>query len=92
MKLKLPFYKHLFTGVVLLFSVTVRAQLAGRIINEQNEGIPNASIQVKGRDIGTTADNTGVFTLNDIPKIPFTVTVSSDNYDPRNIVVRNTGD
>ena len=92
MKLKLPFYKHLFTGVVLLFSVTVRAQLAGRIINEQNEGIPNASIQVKGRDIGTTADNTGVFTLNDIPKIPFTVTVSSVNYDPRNIVVRNSGD
>ena len=36
--------KLILTGTFILASLTLKAQLAGRVINEQNEGIPNASI------------------------------------------------
>lgn len=92
MRFYITSFKFILTGAVILSSLSLKAQLAGRVINELNEGIPNASIQVKGRDIGTTADHNGVFTLQDLPKIPFTITASSVNYDPKNVIVRNTSD
>ncbi|WP_040680453.1 TonB-dependent receptor [Niabella aurantiaca] len=92
MRFQITPFKLMLTGSFIFSSFSLNAQLAGRVINEQNEGIPHASVRVRGKDNGTTADSAGVFTLTDIPKIPFTITVSSVNYDPKNIVVRHTRD
>lgn len=70
----------------------VNAQLAGKVVNENNDPLPGASVVIKGTTQGTTTDGAGIFTLSPVPKIPFTVTVSSVNYAVRNITVRNVED
>lgn len=70
----------------------VNAQLAGKVVNENNDPLPGASVVIKGTTQGTTTDAAGIFTLSQVPKIPFTVTVSSVNYAIRNIAVRNLED
>lgn len=70
----------------------VHAQLAGRVVNENNDPLPGASVIIKGTTQGTTTDGAGIFTLSPVPKIPFTLTVSSVNYAVRNVTVRNVDD
>ncbi|HTG56861.1 MAG TPA: TonB-dependent receptor plug domain-containing protein, partial [Niabella sp.] len=70
----------------------VNAQLAGKVVNENNDPLPGASVVIKGTTQGATTDDAGIFTLSQVPKVPFTVTVSSVNYAIRNIAVRNLQD
>ena len=83
--------KLLLLAVTLLPSL-LNAQLSGRVINESDEAINGASIIIRGTSQGTTSDSAGFFRLEQIPRTPFTITVSSVNYAHRNIVVRTTED
>ncbi|MGE9311791.1 TonB-dependent receptor [Niabella sp. CJ426] len=85
-QLKLTFLLAVFLPAL------VNAQLAGKVVNENNDPLPGASVVIKGTTQGTTTDGAGIFTLSQVPKIPFTVTVSSVNYAIRNIAVRNLED
>ncbi len=78
--------------LLALLPALAHAQLAGKVINENNDPLPGASIVIKGTTQGTTTDGAGIFTLSQVPKVPFTVTVSSVNYAIRNIAVKNLED
>jgi len=87
--------KHLKSLFLLLGSFlygVLHAQLTGKVINENNNPIEGASVVIKGTTQGTQTDANGVFTLSSVPKIPFTITVSSVNYTTRNISVRELED
>lgn len=67
------------------------AQLTGRVINENNDGIPFVSLSIKGTPAGAITDSAGYFVLGitETEKIPFTLVVSSAGYSPRSIQVRS---
>lgn len=76
----------------LFLSTQTNAQLAGQVINEKNEGIPGASVLIRGTNTGTHTDTAGFFSIASTPKIPYTVSVSSVAYEPRNINIRKEND
>ncbi|MFT4094757.1 MAG: TonB-dependent receptor [Niabella sp.] len=92
MKIKQLLKLFLSLLIISLGSYTSSAQLSGRVVNESGEGISGASVVIKNTPEGTKTDSTGFFELNNIPKIPFTIAVSSINYSPRNIIVRAAGE
>ncbi len=62
--------------------------VTGRITDAQGNGVPNASIAVKGTNIGTTTDNDGGFSLS----VPANakLSISSVGYQNQEIAVGNT--
>ncbi|MET0395022.1 MAG: TonB-dependent receptor [Chitinophagaceae bacterium] len=86
--------KRLFLLSVLLFPLLVFAQFTGRVVNENNEGVPFASVIVKNTSIGTATDSTGRFSLAGIEKFPFTLVVSYAGFEPHERTIRsnNTND
>ncbi len=78
----------LFLG--FLFPVLAFAQFTGRVVNNNNDGVPFASVIVKNTNTGTTADSTGSFTLPATPKFPFTLIISYAGFEPQERVIRNS--
>jgi len=77
----------------ILFSVIflpffTKAQVAGRVVNSNNDGIPFASVQVKNTNIGTTADSSGYFSITQVTEFPFTLVVSYTGFEPEQKVIR----
>ncbi len=81
--------KKTFLLLALITPVFAFSQLTGRIINDNKEGIPFASVVVKNTGTGTMTDSTGYFTLTGIKKFPFTIIVSHVGYAPEERVIRN---
>jgi iron complex outermembrane receptor protein len=73
----------------LLSPILIFAQLTGRVVNDNNEAVPFASISVKSTSTGTTTDSTGRFFL-DYNKFPFTLVISSVGFAPHELTVRNS--
>jgi iron complex outermembrane receptor protein len=82
--------KRVFALFFLLSPVLVFAQLSGRVVNDNNTGVPFASVLIKNTTSGTTTDSTGYFTLTNIPKLPFTLVISYAGYEPHERVIRNS--
>lgn len=61
----------------------------GRVVNEKSNGLPYASISIKGTSFGTATDSTGNFSLTTSQKFPFTVVVSSTGFTPLQLIVRS---
>lgn len=75
--------------VILIFPVLGFTQFIGRVVNEQNEGVPFASIAIKGASKGISADSTGRFSLTVEDKYPFTLAITSVGFSPAELVVRS---
>ena len=73
-------------------SKNLNAQLAGYVINEKNEGVPAASVLIRGTQTGTHSDTTGFFEIPNTPKIPYSITVTSVAYESKNVVIRKAND
>ncbi|MGN6438722.1 MAG: TonB-dependent receptor [Agriterribacter sp.] len=73
-----------------LLPTAIFAQFTGRVVNENNEGIPYASISVKKNTIGVVTDSAGNFILplNDL-RFPFTLLVTSSGFESRQLYVRD---
>lgn len=84
--------KQLIVVIGFLLPFLALAQVSGRVVNENNEGIPFVSISIKGTSAGTVTDSAGYFSLfiNEAEKIPFTLLVSSTGYNARNVIVKST--
>ncbi|GAB3016542.1 TonB-dependent receptor [Niabella terrae] len=85
----------IYSAVLILLAALpfgATAQLKGRVINDNNEALPGASVQIRGTTTGTVSDSLGAFGLDQVPETPFTLAVSSVGYNPRNIVVRKLTD
>ncbi|HEX8356914.1 MAG TPA: TonB-dependent receptor [Segetibacter sp.] len=72
-----------------LLPILAFSQFTGRVVNENNQGVPSASISIKSTSLGTTTDSTGHFSLEVNQKYPFTVVISSVGFEPHELVVRN---
>ena len=79
---------------VFFLPLFVSAQVSGRVVGSDNNGVPFASIQVKNSNIGTTADSLGYFTLTGITKFPFTLIVTFAGFDREEKIIKadNTND
>lgn len=83
--------KRSFLLAVLLLPVLVFAQLTGRVVNDNNEGVPYANVAIKNSSSVATTDSAGRFSLETIQKFPFTLIVSSAGYTSQEFTVRNAG-
>jgi iron complex outermembrane receptor protein len=76
----LPFY---------LYSQDTQSSISGRVVNDNNAGLPFASITIKGTSIGTVSDSLGYFTLTSTQKIPYVVLITSSGYASLQFTVKN---
>lgn len=76
--------------LVLILPAFAFAQLTGRVVNDRNEGVPFASVSVKGTSNGTSTDSTGRFSINAGEKFPYTLLISSVGFSQHEFVVRNS--
>jgi iron complex outermembrane recepter protein len=88
--IKTKYMKRFLLLSGFLLPVLAFAQFSGRVVNDNNEGVPYASVVVKNTTIGTVTDSTGRFTLSGIQKFPFTLIVSYAGYEPHDRVIRNS--
>ncbi|WP_205512346.1 SusC/RagA family TonB-linked outer membrane protein [Longitalea arenae] len=56
--------------------------IKGKIINEQGEPVPGATITIKGSQQQTSTNENGEFRLNGINEIDLNIVVTSVNYEP----------
>ena len=87
---------YLKSGTRLLWTISlsflfliVNAQertVSGKVVDENNEGIPGVSIVIKDTNIGTIADFNGVFDLN-IPEVGSTLVFSAVGYNKQEVVI-----
>ncbi|GAB3271790.1 TonB-dependent receptor [Larkinella harenae] len=75
--------------MLVCFTLTSFAQnlIKGRVMDERNEGIPGATITIKGTTRGTTTDAAGAFQLNASPNE--TMVFSYVGYTTQEIAVGN---
>jgi iron complex outermembrane receptor protein len=82
--------KRIIFFLALVSPALAFAQVTGRIVNENNDGIPYASIALKNSEAGTLTDSTGRFSFVVNEKFPFTLVVSFAGFEPVERVVRNS--
>lgn len=80
--------KRILLLVLSSIPLLLLAQVTGRVIGNGNQGVPFASITVKGTGSDTTTDSAGYFTLNLNRPFPFTILVSSVGFEQDEFVVR----
>lgn len=65
------------------------AQLTGRVVNQNSQGVPYASVAVKNTGLGTSTDSTGHFSLDIPQKFPFTLVITSVGFEPHERAIRS---
>src|SRR5687767_10185500 len=63
-------------------SATKLVNIKGKIINEEGEPVPGATITVKGSNQQTSTNENGEFRLNGVSEIDINIVVTSINYEP----------
>jgi TonB-dependent starch-binding outer membrane protein SusC len=90
MKNKFYFFKNVFAILILLaFSLSVQAQdrrVTGKVTALDGQGLPGATIQIKGSQTGVTSDANGGFGIN-VKSGNDVIVVSSVGYKSREIKV-----
>ncbi|HRN54949.1 MAG TPA: TonB-dependent receptor plug domain-containing protein, partial [Agriterribacter sp.] len=82
--------KHILMVLGYLLPAAGFAQFTGRVVNENNTGVPFASVTIKKENTGTVTDSTGRFSFDHHPlSFPFSLIVSSAGYEARELVIRN---
>jgi iron complex outermembrane receptor protein len=64
--------------------------ITGRVVTDQNKGVPFASIVSKPGNHGVVADSSGNFSLSLNPKFPFRIVVSSTGFAVQEITIKNS--
>src|SRR5690606_23654321 len=82
--------KRILFALGSLLPILAFAQFTGRVVNENNDGVPYASVAIKKTTIGAITDSSGHFSLDiDQLQFPFSLMVSSTGYEARELIVRN---
>ena len=81
----------LILTVFLCTAVNTYSQtIKGLIKNsETGEGVPAASVFFKGETKGTIANDKGEFEIT-LPSLPFTLSITSVNYEPQEVTITST--
>ena len=81
--------KFLLTMSLSFLFLAVEAQernLSGKVLDENDKGLPGVSIVIKDNNIGTITNYNGAFDLN-IPEIGSTLIFSAVGYTTQEVVV-----
>lgn len=81
--------RRLLIPLLFLAPFAALAQFKGRVVNENNNGLPFASIKVKGTSTGTITDSAGRFSFEVNKPFPFTLVVSSAGFSTRELIIKN---
>ncbi len=73
-----------------VFATLAQTPLSGKVLSEQNEGIPGVTVSIKGTTRGTTTDAAGAFRLN--AAATETLVFSYVGYNSQEMVVGNQTD
>src|SRR5690349_21034593 len=87
--MKKLFFLFLLIPTLLSAQLNGSAILSGRVVGENQEGIPAASITLKGQPKGTISDSTGRFSLVINQKFPFRIIISSIGFADQEIEIKN---
>ncbi|MDG3582635.1 TonB-dependent receptor [Galbibacter pacificus] len=81
--------RTIFFVLTFLFSALGVAQttISGKVVDEQNQPIPGANVQVMGTTVGTVTDFEGNFSLSIEDEYPFNIKVSSIGFAPQTIAL-----
>lgn len=82
--------KHFILAVSFLFSLIAGAQFKGRVVNDNNDPVPYASIVVKNSSRAAVTDSVGNFSFIAFEEFPFILLVSSAGFSPQEFIVRNS--
>lgn len=82
--------KRIFIFATSFLPLLSFSQFTGRVVDDNGEGIPFASITIKNTSQGATADSSGRFSLVTDRDYPFTLIISYVGYVPQELVVRNS--
>jgi len=77
--------KYLLLFAVLLISCQVFAQtrsITGKVVDENNQPLPGATVAVGGTTIAAATDGNGVFKINAVKAGTYTITASFIGYTP----------
>lgn len=66
------------------------AQFTGRVVNDNNEGVPFASVTLKNTTVGVITDSSGRFSIDANQRFPFFLIISSTGFEPQELVIRNS--
>jgi len=84
----------LFFGFILplfVFGQTSKSfRLTGRVVNDNNKGLPYATVKLKTGKAGSITDSSGNFTLDVNQSFPFFLIISSVGYESQELVVKNS--
>ena len=78
-----------FLGIIFFLPLLASAQLRGRVVNDNNNGIPYASITIKNTQVGTSTDSAGRFTIANDQRFPFVLVITSVGFRAGEFTVRN---
>lgn len=84
------YMKHFALLIAFLLPLIVSAQFTGRVVNDNNEPVPFASVVVKNTSTGAVTDSAGRFSFIVNQPFPFILVVSSAGFGPREFIVRNS--
>ncbi|MDB5224280.1 MAG: hypothetical protein JWN83_2947 [Chitinophagaceae bacterium] len=73
---------------LLINAMSQNRTITGKVTDENGQGIPRASVIVKGTQIGTTTNSDGNFTLN-VPANAKTLVISSVNMNIQEVAVKS---
>lgn len=79
LRLRLLFTLIFFTAFSSVFSQTT-IRLTGKVLNQRNEPVSGASVQIEGTNLGTAADVEGQFSLNLEPGKKYVLLISAAGY------------
>src|ERR1700754_384060 len=83
-------FKYGLTALLLICAIATFAQkssFSGKVVDENNQPLPGATVHVKGLDQSAATEANGVFHLNNINQTAVTVTVSFVGYDAAEKVI-----
>lgn len=69
----------LFLGLICNLIAMAQSTLKGKITNEKNEALPNATVKItnKGKTIRVTANASGEYVFSDVPNANYEITVTA---------------
>src|SRR5690606_6736555 len=83
--------KRMLLALGSLLPVLAFAQFTGRVVNENNDGVPYASVTIKKTTTGAITDSSGRFSIDiDQQQFPFSLIITSTGYEARELVIRNS--
>lgn len=82
--------KRIILLVASFLPLLAFSQFTGRVVDDNGEGIPFASIVIKNTSEGATSDSGGRFSLVIDRAYPITLVISYVGYVPQELIVRNS--